>query len=30
MTWTVGDDVDDVVRALKSKGVKFEHYDMPA
>ncbi|MGH8471099.1 MAG: VOC family protein [Gammaproteobacteria bacterium] len=29
VTWTVGDDVDDVVRALKSKGVTFERYDMP-
>jgi catechol 2,3-dioxygenase-like lactoylglutathione lyase family enzyme len=29
VTWVVGDGVDDIVRALKSKGVKFEHYDMP-
>ena len=28
VTWTVGD-VEEVVRALKTKGVKFEHYDMP-
>ena len=28
VTWAV-DDVDDVVRALKAKGVTFEHYDMP-
>ena len=28
VTWTV-DDVDDVVRTLKGKGVKFEHYDLP-
>ena len=28
VTWTV-DDVDDVVRTLKSKGVTFEHYDLP-
>ena len=28
LTWTV-DDVDDVVRTLKSKGVAFEHYDLP-
>jgi catechol 2,3-dioxygenase-like lactoylglutathione lyase family enzyme len=28
LTWTV-DDIDDVVRTLKSKGVKFEHYDLP-
>jgi len=27
-TWTV-DDVDDVVRTLKDRGVKFEHYDLP-
>jgi hypothetical protein len=25
----VGDDVEGVVRALKAKGVTFEHYDMP-
>ncbi len=29
VTWTVGDDVEGVVRALKAKGVRFEHYDMP-
>jgi len=28
VTWAV-DDVDDVVRSLKAKGVKFEHYDLP-
>ena len=28
-TWVVGDELDDVVRTLKSKGVKFEHYDLP-
>ena len=28
MTWAVGDDVEGVVQALKSKGVNFEHYDM--
>jgi catechol 2,3-dioxygenase-like lactoylglutathione lyase family enzyme len=28
LTWTV-DDVDDVVRTLNAKGVKFEHYDLP-
>ena len=27
-TWSVGD-VDEVVSALKPKGVPFEHYDMP-
>jgi len=29
VTWVVGDDVEGVVRALKAKGVAFEHYDMP-
>ena len=29
VTWAVGDDVKGVVRALKAKGVIFEHYDMP-
>jgi hypothetical protein len=29
VTWVVGDEVENVVRALKAKGVKFEHYDMP-
>jgi catechol 2,3-dioxygenase-like lactoylglutathione lyase family enzyme len=29
VTWTVGDGMEAVVRALKSKGVTFEHYDMP-
>ena len=28
LTWAV-DDVEDVVRTLKAKGVKFEHYDLP-
>jgi catechol 2,3-dioxygenase-like lactoylglutathione lyase family enzyme len=28
LTWAV-DDVEDVVRTLKSKGVTFEHYDLP-
>jgi catechol 2,3-dioxygenase-like lactoylglutathione lyase family enzyme len=28
LTWAV-DDVEDVVRTLRSKGVKFEHYDLP-
>lgn len=26
-TWIVGDRLDDVVRALREKGVAFEHYD---
>jgi len=29
VTWMVGDAVESVVRELKAKGVKFEHYDMP-
>ena len=29
VTWTVGPDVESVARALKAKGVRFEHYDMP-
>lgn len=28
LTWAL-DNVEDVVRALKAKGVTFEHYDMP-
>ena len=28
-TWMLDDDLDDTVKTLKSKGVKFEHYDMP-
>jgi len=28
LTWGV-DDVESVVKELKTKGVKFEHYDMP-
>jgi catechol 2,3-dioxygenase-like lactoylglutathione lyase family enzyme len=29
VTWTVGNDLEDIVRALRDKGVTFEHYDMP-
>lgn len=29
LTWAVGDDVEGVVRLLRTKGVSFEHYDMP-
>jgi catechol 2,3-dioxygenase-like lactoylglutathione lyase family enzyme len=29
VTWAVGDQVEDIVRALKAKGVGFEHYGMP-
>ena len=28
-TWTVGGEIETVVRALKEAGVTFEHYDMP-
>ena len=28
-TWIVGEDMDALVKELKSKGVQFEHYDMP-
>ncbi len=28
-TWTVGEELEGIVRALKGKGVKFEHYDLP-
>jgi catechol 2,3-dioxygenase-like lactoylglutathione lyase family enzyme len=27
--WAVGDQVDAIVDSLRSKGVAFEHYDMP-
>jgi catechol 2,3-dioxygenase-like lactoylglutathione lyase family enzyme len=29
VTWVVGDKLENVVSALKAKGVVFEHYDMP-
>jgi catechol 2,3-dioxygenase-like lactoylglutathione lyase family enzyme len=29
VTWTVGEKLEEVVRALKAKGVAFEHYDLP-
>ena len=29
VTWAVGDDIGRIVKALKDKGVVFEHYDMP-
>ena len=29
LTWPVGDEVENIARALKEKGVKFEHYDLP-
>jgi catechol 2,3-dioxygenase-like lactoylglutathione lyase family enzyme len=28
LTWAV-DDIDEIVRTLKAKGVTFEHYDLP-
>ena len=28
VAWAVGDDIEAEVRALKAKGVTFEHYDM--
>ncbi len=29
VTWAVGDEIERKVKALKDKGVVFEHYDMP-
>ena len=29
LTWSVGKELEEIVRALKAKGVNFEHYDMP-
>jgi catechol 2,3-dioxygenase-like lactoylglutathione lyase family enzyme len=29
VTWSVGNDLEAIVRDLKSKGIAFEHYDMP-
>ena len=29
VTWAVGDRVDAIARALREKGVAYEHYDMP-
>lgn len=28
-TWDVGGAIDEIVRSLQSKGVRFEHYDLP-
>jgi catechol 2,3-dioxygenase-like lactoylglutathione lyase family enzyme len=28
-TWVVGDEIEDIVKDLKTKGVPFEHYEMP-
>ena len=29
VTWAVGSEIGRIVKALKDKGVTFEHYDMP-
>ena len=29
LAWTVGDKIEGLVRQLKAKGARFEHYDMP-
>jgi catechol 2,3-dioxygenase-like lactoylglutathione lyase family enzyme len=29
VTWSVGDELEAIVRALKAKGVPFEHYELP-
>jgi catechol 2,3-dioxygenase-like lactoylglutathione lyase family enzyme len=29
LTWTVGNELDAIVRSLKGNGVLFEHYDLP-
>ncbi len=29
LIWDVGDEIDTIARALKDKGVVFEHYDLP-
>jgi catechol 2,3-dioxygenase-like lactoylglutathione lyase family enzyme len=29
VTWQVGGDIERLAAALKAKGVRFEHYDMP-
>ena len=29
LTWSLGDDLDATVAALKAKGVQFERYDLP-
>lgn len=30
VTWNVGEELDEIVKALKAKGVVFEHYDFPS
>lgn len=29
VTWAVGDRIEPIVKSLRSKGVSFEHYEMP-
>lgn len=29
VTWNVGDELEELVRDLKSRGAKFRHYDLP-
>jgi catechol 2,3-dioxygenase-like lactoylglutathione lyase family enzyme len=29
LSWSVGDRLDDIIQALRAKGVTFEHYEMP-
>jgi catechol 2,3-dioxygenase-like lactoylglutathione lyase family enzyme len=29
LTWVVGNELDQIVSALKARGVSFEHYDLP-
>jgi catechol 2,3-dioxygenase-like lactoylglutathione lyase family enzyme len=29
VSWSVGGEIESIVGALKAKGVRFEHYDMP-
>lgn len=29
ITWMVGENIENVIRRLKDKGVTFEHYDIP-
>lgn len=29
VTWNVADDLEGLVQALKDKGIRFEHYDLP-
>jgi catechol 2,3-dioxygenase-like lactoylglutathione lyase family enzyme len=29
VTWNVGNGVDDIVKQLRAKGLRFEHYELP-